>query len=356
MAFEHPSGIAAAYDRSAEKGWSEVVVREDKFAQGAEINELQSIIARRGRRVGDLVAKDGDRVDGCEINLVADALDDTKMNAFLSAGRVYVEGDVLPIAASSFSGLTILGEITVGIRLVKTPVTELDDPDLLGLHPGSEAEGEAGAARVISSVAWALPDDEEPGEFYSVYLIKNGATIDQSPPPALSGITQQIAVYDRDALGNYIVDGCEVIPLGKTGSNQVFAINAGTANIQGYKRIREASIRHFEAEEPEIESIAAEPHTFTGTTGGTTVISLSRPPIASVVAAVVVKQTTEVIVRAAGPGGSDDLGFSSVVSIQSVTQGGTTYVAGTDYILSGDAISWAPGGAEPASGSTYSIT
>ena len=44
-----------------------VVVREDKLAQGSEINELQSIGERRGRRVGNLVAKDGDRVEGAEI-------------------------------------------------------------------------------------------------------------------------------------------------------------------------------------------------------------------------------------------------------------------------------------------------
>jgi hypothetical protein len=45
-----------------------------------------------------------------------------------------------------------------------------------------------------------------------------------------------------------------------------------------------------------------------------------------------------------------------VLSIQTITQGGTTYTASTDYFLNGDKVDWSPGGAEPAPGSTYSIT
>jgi len=46
----------------------------------------------------------------------------------------------------------------------------------------------------------------------------------------------------------------------------------------------------------------------------------------------------------------------SVLSIQSITQGGTTYVATTSYFLNGDKVDWSPAGPEPAPGSTYSIT
>ena len=43
------------------------------------------------------------------------------------------------------------GEVAVGVRVVKTVVTEVEDAILLGLHPGTEAEGEAGAAGRRSS-------------------------------------------------------------------------------------------------------------------------------------------------------------------------------------------------------------
>lgn len=364
MAFEHRSGLPGAYDRASEKPqWSDVIFREDHLAQAAEMNDLAAITARKIRRVGNMVAKSGDRIEGGEINVIFDVVGDPPepvdpltMTVNLSAGLVYVAGDVLPVPAASFSGILAAGEVVFGVRLIKTVVDETDDPSLLGLHPGSEAEGEPGAVRLVSSLSWSMPDDGEPGDFFSVYLVKNGAPIDQAPPPALSGVLQTIAVYDFDALGNYVVDGCEVSALGKVGAQQVFSIAAGTANIKGYKRIRESALRHLQTEEPELEGIAAEPHTFTGATGGSTVITVSRPPIANVTAAVVVKEVAEGVVRGAAPNTSDLLGFSSVVSIVSVVQGATTFVAGTDYTLVGDAVSWAPGGAEPAGSSTYTVT
>jgi len=351
MAHEHPSGLPAAYDRSAENPeWSEVVFREDNIAQGAEINEVQSIVKRRNRRVGNLIAKDGDRISGADIVVDVDA-----GTVNVAAGRIYVAGDVREIAAASFTDVPMTGEVTVGVRLVSTVITEAEDPSLLGVHPGSESEGEPGAARVTEQIVWALPDDGGDGAFFAVYLIKDGAALDQMPPPALSGVISQIALYDRDANGNYIVDGCEVVALGKTGSSQVFSIGAGTANIQGFKRIREASIRHAEPETPDLDAIAAEPHTFTGPTGGSSVVTVSRPPVAAVSSAIVVKRITEVVTRGPIPGGSDDLQFSSVVEIESVVQGMTTFPP-SSYALAGDAVSWAPAGSEPAASSTYSVT
>ncbi|MFC5509265.1 DUF4815 domain-containing protein [Bosea massiliensis] len=364
MPFEHPSGIDDAYDRAvAKESWSDVVFREDRLAQATEMNDAMTIAHRRTQRVGNMVARDGDRVEGGEIAVTLDVtgdppepVDPQTMTVTMAAGRVYVLGDTLPVAAATFSGVLTAGEVTVGVRLVQTAVTEEDDPDLLGLHPGNEAEGEPGAARLISSLSWAISDDGEPGEFFSVYVIKDGAPLSQMPPPALSNVQQLLAVYDFDYGGNYIVDGCEVFALGDLAGSQVFSIAAGTANIKGYKRIRETALRHAQPEEPDLEAIAAEPHTFTGPTDGDTVITVSRPPIAGVTSAVVVKQTSESVVRGASPGGSDPLSLSSVVSIVSITQGATTFVSGTDYTLSADSVSWTPGGAEPAASSTYTVT
>ncbi|KAB0269068.1 DUF4815 domain-containing protein [Microvirga brassicacearum] len=351
MANEHPSGIPDAYDRSAENpDWARVVVRENRFAQGAEINELQSITERRNRRVGNMTAKDGDRISGADIIIDTDA-----ETATLSAGEIYVEGDIRPVAAAFFPDIQMVGEFAIGVRLLKTSIDELDDPNLVGLHPGSEAEGEPGAARVIETISWSVFGDAQPGVFYGVYLIKDGAVIDQQAPPSLSGVISQIAVYDFDANANYIVEGCEVTSLGKTGNDQVFSIGAGRANVLGFKRIREASIRHSEPEEPDLEQIAAEPHTFTGVTGGSTVVEVSRAPIESVQAAIVVKRAVEVIPRGLVPGGMDDLGFSSVIEIESIVYAGNP-VPDTAWDLIGDAVSWAPGGTEPPASSTYTVT
>lgn len=357
MAFER-NGVPDAYDRAASKSWTEVVLREGRLAQATEINDLSTITNRRVKNVGNMVSKDGDRVQGGEISVFpdldgsGDPVDPATMSIVLSHGRVYVDGEVVSVPGAEIEGVLVAGEHIVGVKLVKTKVTEVEDPDLLGLHPGSEAEGEPGGVRMISSLTWALSTSIAPGQFFQVYTIRDGAPLDQSPPPGLSVAQQLISSYDYDYGGNYIVDGCEVRALGEVGPNQIFSIAAGTANILGWKRIRETAMRHSEPEVFDLESIAAEPHTFTGSTGGSTVITVSRAPIHAVTSAIVVKRVTQTVVRGASPNGADSLTHSSIVAIESIVG----YTAGTDYTLVGDTVSWAPGGSEPLAGASYDVT
>jgi len=356
MAHEHPSGVPGAWDRAHDNpDWARVVVREDRLAQGAEINEAQTILERRVRRVGDMTAKDGDRVAGAGIAVVRDADPATTGTIFLTAGDIYVRGDVRPVAAASFTGVELAGDVVVGVRLTQTVITEDDDPSLLGLEPGTEAEGEPGAARVAEHLAWALQDDEGEGDFFAVYLVRDGDIIDQTPPPNLSGINQAIAAYDRDANGNYIVSGCRVTALGKEDGNQVFSIEEGVANIRGFKRTRYAATRFPVLEEWDLATISAEPHTFDDGGTGTATIQLNRSPIHAVTSVIVTKEATETIVRGTPNNTSDPLGHSGVTEILEVKQGETTYTADDDYKLSGDSIDWSPGGAEPLGGSSYTV-
>ncbi len=356
MAFEHPSGLPAAYDRvsgstSPDAARARLVMPEGVFLQGADLNEMQTLQERARRRVGNMTAADGDKIEGADIYL-----DYSTGIASLAPGLLYVAGDVRAVPAQTITGIPASGEMTIGVRLRRLLVTSVDDPTLLGLQPGTEAEGEPGAARERETLAWATASDGQPGDYYPVYLIRDRVVIDNRPPPSLSGIQAQIAVYDREALGNYVVDGCEVQALGKFGNAQRFSISAGTANIFGFKRVRNAALLHEEIEDPDLETITAEPITMTGSTGGPHVLTVSRPPINDVVAAVIVKRVTEVVTRGAVPGGADPLSNASVVAIETVVQGGTTYVPTTDYVLSSGSVSWAPAGAEPAGASTYSVT
>ncbi|RUX20096.1 DUF4815 domain-containing protein, partial [Mesorhizobium sp. M7A.F.Ca.US.011.01.1.1] len=130
----------------------------------------------------------------------------------------------------------------------------------------------------------------------------------------------------------------------------------GTANILGFKRTRNTATRYGETEAPDILNIASEPHTFDDGGSGTAVITLNRTPINSVSTVIITKETTETVVRGAVANTSDLLGHAGVVSISLVEQGATTYDVVVDYTLSGDRVDWAPGGVEPAGGSSYDVT
>lgn len=325
--------------------------RERKLSQGAEMNEAISRQEEKRTRIGNLIARDGDRIEGCDIVTV-----DLEAGDYdLAAGKVYVRGDVRAVAAASLTGVTTSGETQIGVRLVETIVDHEDDPDLLGQYEGAASHGEAGSIRVSVTVAWGWSGDGEEGDLYPVYLLRDGYVVDQAPPPELSGVTQQIAAYDYGAHENYIDEGLSVTAVGKVGDDQVFVISEGIGNILGFKRYRKTATRYTETEAPDIEQVDAEPHTLVDD-GGSAVIALNHGPVNGIVTAIIEKQVTETIVRGGVVNTADALSFSSVTEIISVVQSPTTYVATTDYVQAGDTVDWSPGGAEPAGGSSYDVT
>lgn len=349
--YNHPSGVADAYDRTPDHpDWTDIVFREGRFAQAAELNELASMLGGRGRRVGNLVARDGDRVEGADI-----IVNTTTGVVTLAAGKIYVKGDVRAVTAATMTGVPMTGEVTIGVRIVRQVITEVENAALYGLFPGSEGEGEAGAARVVETVAWGRVGDGEEGDLYSVYLLRDGTVIDQTPPPSLSGVNQAIAIYDREAHGNYVVRGCRVTALGKTGSDWHYSIGEGVANIRGYKRTRDSSLRHIEPEAYDVQRVTLEPHTFADGGSGSVVVPFNKWPLDTLISAIITKQKTVSLTKGV-TNSSDALPDGSVTAIVSVTAGATTYVQGVDYQLTADSVNWSLGGAEPTSGTSYNVT
>lgn len=355
MAHEHISGIPNAHDRAVEHPeWQSVVFSGDKYIQSAELNEVETIIRGRHNRVGKLVAKDGDRVSGAAAVVVRDPNPSILVaQVIMTAGEIYIGGDVLPVSGIVFDGVSIVGRVQIGVRVVTTYIDHEDNPDLLGLVDGSLAQGEPGAAREAVTISWAIAPITGAGTFVPVYTMLDGTILDQTPPPSLTGINQAIASYDR-ALGSYIVgNGNRVTALGKVGSDQIFSIEEGEANINGFKRTRYTALRYAKTEDFDLEAVAGEPQTWT--TGTSVTFTTNRYPISAVNSALVTKEVTQTVTRGATTGGADALPNNSVSAIIEVKQGGTTYVATTDYVRVGDTVSWAPAGAEPTPGSSYTV-
>ena len=357
MAYEHKSGLPGAYDRTeAQPDRSGVIFIENNFIQAADLNELQSRERARNTRGHDLIAQDGDRHAGGAIIVVRATEDAATVTVTLDAGRIYLDGDVHPVPAAVISDVPGIGEVEIGVKLTVDFITHEDDPSLVGLHEGTAAELEPGAARSREHLVWALADDDQPGVFAPVYKLVDGAPISQAPPSALTPVYAHVAQYDREANGHYIVEGCAVTALGRDGLDQVFSIADGTANINGWKRRREFALSLRQEEAPDLEQIDAEVHTYTAADGSQTLVTLNRPPVAAVQSVIVVKRITESVVRGPIAGGADELSKSSIVVIESVVQGATTYQDGVDYSLVGDQVSWGLGGNVPASLSTYEVT
>ncbi|MEM1284954.1 MAG: DUF4815 domain-containing protein [Pseudomonadota bacterium] len=329
--------------------WTKVHLPEGELTQATSINDIVELAARARTSIGNAIMRDGDRVTGAGV-----FVDMTAGTVTLDTGEIYVQGEVRKVQAAVLNGVAMTGDRSIGVRVESTVVTHLEDPDLLGLLEGTAAHGEPGPIAEVQTIVWGWDGDGQAGSLVPVYRLIDGVIIDQTRPADLSIATQQLRSFTEKTLGNYITDGFRLFALGKVGDAQVFSLEAGSAYVRGQDITRFQSMRLDEVEDPDTGKVDAEPHTFDDAGTGTATLTLRRPPAQSISSVIVTKQTTETLSRGSGP--SDTLGNDSVMRIVSVDQGATNYDGEADYYQDGDAINWAPGGDEPALGSSYTVT
>ncbi|WP_375661708.1 DUF4815 domain-containing protein [Bartonella sp. CR127HXZ] len=350
---KHESGLPFAIDRSRGKEEQQSVVfyGTRPFIQSGELNEVQTIIRGRHDRLGRLVAQEGDRVER------ADAFVNKETRTVtLTDGKIYIAGDIFPVAPAVLNNVAMIGRLEIGVKLQKKWITHEDDPELLGQVPGTLAEGEPGAARETAKLVWALKEDAQSGTFFPVYILQDGVLIDQKSPSLLEPAMQAIATYDR-AHGHYIVSGCRVSALGANNGCQVFSIQEGEANINGFKRKRLAALRHEEVQDFSTSVVPSETHIFAPPKGKTSFTF--KPyyfPIADIQSLLLTKEKTVNVTRGAVAAGRDGVPDKSITSFIKVVQGNKEFKEGTDFKKTGDTIDWAPVGDEPLLGSSYKVT
>lgn len=351
MTITLPTPLAGYYNRfDPALRYDEILIRAGKGVQGAEINEIQSTQIARLKSIADAVFRDGFVVRG-----TPPTIDAATGEAVCPASAIYLRGAVREVDARTFT-IATTGLVRIGIYLLEEVITELEDPTLRCPAPNTRNYNEPGGGRLRITPTWGREGDGLIGVFYPVWTVVDGQLLNQSGGDDGGAFSEALARYDRESNGNYIVDGLSVTALGLSGAGNAFSVKAGVGNIFGYKVDKQAATRLLYAEDPDLELVEAEPDTFTGTTGGTASIQLNRAPVDSIVEVVITREKTISLTRGGFTGGQDALPDVSVLSIQSIVQGGTTYVANTDYFLNGDKVDWSPAGAEPAPGSSYTIT
>ncbi|PWC81250.1 DUF4815 domain-containing protein [Azospirillum sp. TSH64] len=342
------------------KGYDSIQFVARRGLQSAELNESQAILADRIKNIADVLFKEGDvvRDAACAVNPDTGAVT-------LAAGAVYLVGAIRAVGGASFT-IPVNRTVAVGVRMIETTVTELEDPELRDPAVGTRNYQEAGAGRLKRSIAWAWDADGGAGQFYPIYAIENGVLLNRSAPPELDSVAIALARYDVEANGNYVVSGFRVHALAVDGAEQVFSIEEGTANIEGFKTSRATSTRIRYPVDPDIESINSEPHSYSTANGGAQRITLNHTPIKTIRDVVITAQKVVTLTHGTFTNAADTLPDPTVVEIVAVNQGGTwsgsaftggtTYAVGTSYFRNADRVDWSPsGGPEPAPGSSYTV-
>lgn len=347
-----PTGYYSRFDAS--KNYEEHLFRSGLVLQSAELNEVQKNSAHRLKSVADALFKDGNIIRDGRISI--DSLTGVVQ---CESGAVYLRGAVRGVPPASFT-VPIVGTISVGVRLVDTVITDADDPDIRDPAVGLRNYREPGAARLKTDATWGWDGDAAVGEFYPIYWIDAGQLRPKEAPPQIDMVSLSLAKYDRDSAGGtYVVSGLNVAAEEDVGGNQVYSIAEGRARVYGHPIDLQTSLRVIFDAQPFARLINVEPHT---AIGGTERVDTNRKPIASIAELQIVKEIDVSIVHGAFLGAVDPTGYTSVLQIIGVKGGGTTYdnspttyVAGTSYLLTADAVDWSPGGAEPSTGATYHV-
>ena len=339
------------YDRWSDAApFDRLQFRSDRILQSAEMNELQSALQHRVRGIADVMMADGDVVRAAGITV-----DQVSGHTICEAGAIYADGAVRGVPPATIT-IPVQGDVHVGVYLRAETVTELQDPTLLNPAAGTRGYMQPGAARSVVQVVWGWRGDGGAGDFYPIWLVEDGVVRPKDPPPALSAVTQALARYDRDSAGgSYIVRGLRLqmqtdLPSGE----QVYSLAEGAARVGGQGMELAASRRIVYAAQPDLQWVDSEPHQ--STTDGAQRINLDRWPAVGVPQVRITSRKTVQLAHGGFTGAADPLPDNGVIVIESVIQGATTYVQGADYTLAAGQIDWSPSGAEPAPGSSYSVT
>jgi hypothetical protein len=317
--------------------------------QSPELNEIQKAAAYRIKGIADVLLKDGAVVRDAGV-----MVDKDTGQVQCASGAVYINGAVRGVAPAVFT-IPTTGSISIGVRLIESIVTAAEDPALRDPATNTRAYDDVGADRLKVHSEWGWDGDGADGEFFPVYGVVDGVVSAKEPPPNLDAVTQALARYDRDSAGgSYVVSGLNVTQLDDVDGSQFYSIAAGRARVFGYG-VEYAAARRVEFQTaPDLLPIIDEP--FLSATSGAQRVNLARTPATAITRVAITAQKTVTLVHGVVTGASDPLPDTSVVKIVSVSQGATNYAAPADYKLTAGQVDWSPPGAEPAPGSTYSVT
>ncbi len=324
--------------------------RDERHLHAHDLNDEQRLLDYRIKAATDVWLRDGSVVEGNLLTV------NRETGAVIApASRVYGGGIIHSVPERRFT-IPTDRTVRIGICVHSGVVTYLEDPALKGQIAGTRTYGEPGADRLEVTAEWIYEGERAcDGIFYAVYTVITGEVL--TPTPPIDPLDDRLARYDREANGHYIVAGWRVQALGLMAGAQHFSISEGVINVWGYKRDLRTSLRIVVLETPVLYHVESEPHLVPLGASGSVVILSNHGPIALVRSVTVLRQRTVELTHGPYTGAEDPLPDTSVAAILSVTQGGTTFAQGSDYVLTADHVDWRQvGTAEPAPGSTYSVT
>lgn len=210
--------------------WDRVAIVPGKFAQSAEINELQEILWHYLERLSSTFFKEGNIVSGATLNVNTD---DDEVN--ITAGFIYIEGAIRPIKETTLA-INGTGTEYIGLNANIQYVDEVDNPYLLDPAQSFPGYGSAGAYRRRILVEWATSTD--PTDFDAVvWELVDGTPSLAYPRPDFGELEKTFARKIHDLHGHTLIESLHVkVFPDKVRRDKVnFEISPGKAYVEGFE-------------------------------------------------------------------------------------------------------------------------
>jgi hypothetical protein len=210
--------------------WERVVFLPGRFAQSAEMNEVQSILNAKLKSVGDAVFDNGDIIRGCSLT-VDERTGETK----ITEGLVYIDGAVRYVKEGHLT-LPTTGTVYVGINVVRSYIDENDDPVLRDPAQGYPGYATAGAAREVIDFEWVYSANKDDIDVV-MWKIVDGVPTQIKPASQMSDVERIVGRKLYDLHGNVLIYGysARVFKDDTRRDRVIFEIEPGKAYVNGWE-------------------------------------------------------------------------------------------------------------------------
>lgn len=329
-------------DFDPNKQYSQIVAVPGRVEQAREFTQMQTMIYHFLKKLSDTLLRDGAVVSGMDFILDEDGL------LTVDKGRVYIDGKIHEFEKQSIQ-MSKQGLETIGVILEESIVTEEQDPTLRDPAQNMLNYGLPGAHRVKSVPKLTLNDPKS----HTLFEFEDGELKLEVSKPQFDGLMDILAKRTYHEAGNYRVEGYELFVEQYDPDHVQLVVEPGIAYILGYEVIRPTPIKKLLPISKDTKIVSNEPKKYQE---GEDKYPLNNFPAKQINKVVATVEVTDNLTRGAVVGGLDYLPKTPVVSIVEVADTERTYEQGVDFQLVGDAIDWGLDGAEPAVGSSYTVT
>lgn len=276
----------------------------------------------------------------------------------ITPGRIWLEGGVREFDGDEIS-ITGIGKETIGVKLSESAVTSADDPSLIDTTPNAVSYGKPGADRVKYQVSLAYNDDTA----VPIYVFNDNKLGSNQIKPDYGSLQQILAKRMYDQSGHFRVYGFNVSTADYSldDSKIRLIIDAGQAYVHGYSVNTSDTTDVLIDKADTTNTVETEQYIYNDANGTYTLLNQPVQTVNSVTGSI---QGSNASVTRSTNGVDDVFTTETVYRIESVTQGSTTYIEGTDFVrLSSNSIRWGKdasgntltGANIPAAGSSYRV-